>query len=119
MPTLLKTGGDWSGVRAFAKQVPFLHGIKQRILHRSLQKSIRAKASFYADMIRSIQSYCGSLDGKRILEAGVNPTPDLIAEMDFAFDLKEAVGVNLICQTVQFSPTLRVEHGDLRRLTFE
>jgi SAM-dependent methyltransferase len=73
----------------------------------------------YKEIIERLNNYCGPLAGKRVLEAGVAPVPDFIAELDRTFPLKEAVGINLIIkEPKKYSSTLRVDHGDLRKIEF-
>lgn len=81
---------------------------------------IASAEAHYVQLVRIIASLCGSMHDKRILEAGCAITPDFLAEFDRAYQLREAVGVNLIIpQTRQWSKTMRVECGDLRALRFD
>jgi SAM-dependent methyltransferase len=76
-------------------------------------------ANVYRELVKSLGDYCGPLDGKRVLEAGAAPIPDFIADFDRTFALKEAVGINLVLgETKEFSSTLRLEHGDLRKIAY-
>jgi SAM-dependent methyltransferase len=109
-----------ANIRAAAKRVPLLRGMKDSLNRRRAVKISRKSDAGYADMVQTISAYCGgTLAGMRVLEAGVRPIPDFIAEIDRAFPLKEAVGINLIIhQTAHYSPTLRVEYGDLRKIGY-
>jgi SAM-dependent methyltransferase len=82
---------------------------------RSKKGNVQVK---YQNEIDMIQSYCGSLEGKRALEIGSANPPDFIAEIDAAFELKEAVGINLEAQDRQFTASLRTQVGDARSLSF-
>lgn len=87
---------------------------------RDQHKDDESGSSGYREIVEFLNSCCGPLAGKRILEAGCAPIPDFIAEIDRTFRLAEAVGINLIVkETKEFSPTLRIEYGDLRNMRFQ
>ena len=102
-------------IRKLLKHVPFAVALKRRFEPASMSCESRP----YKDFAEQINSFCGPLAGKRILEAGCAPVPDLLAEFDRSFPLKEAVGINLIIEeTKAFSSNLRVQYGDLRKMEF-
>jgi SAM-dependent methyltransferase len=73
----------------------------------------------YRKITERLEGYYGPLHGTRVLEAGVAENPDFLANIDRSYRLKEAVGINLtIAETKQITPTMRVEHGDLRKIAY-
>jgi SAM-dependent methyltransferase len=74
----------------------------------------------YNSIVKQINSYCGGLDGKSILELGCNIEGDFIGDVARCHRVREAVGINIVLSEIrQLSPILRLQPGDIRKMDFD
>lgn len=74
----------------------------------------------YNSIVKQINSYCGGLDGKSILELGCNIEGDFIGDVARCHRIREAVGINICLPEIrQLSPILRLQPGDIRKMDFD
>jgi ubiquinone/menaquinone biosynthesis C-methylase UbiE len=87
------------------------------LLLSALRSSSQGK---YDQMVARINSYCGGLKGKSVLELGCNTRGDFIGDVARHYPLKEGVGINIcLRETYRLSPTLRLQPGDIRKMEFD
>ena len=74
----------------------------------------------YNSIVKQINSYCGGLDGKSILELGCSIEGDFIGDVARCHRVREAVGINIFLSEIrQLSPILRLQPGDIRKMDFD
>jgi SAM-dependent methyltransferase len=65
-----------------------------------------------------VSQWCGGFSDKRVLDVGCDSFGALISQIDRSYRPREIVGLNPAIQARQFSPTCRLEKGDIRGTAF-
>ena len=107
-------------MKRMIKKLPLAVATNRKLQQWRAAKAAKAKQGQYKLMVDRVISFCGGVEGKRILEVGCSSDGDFVGDLVRGQAVDEAIGINLgFPEPKILSSSLRLQYGDIRKTDFK